>query len=133
MVKIAKQNRLAAVQLSETRRSADVDKTLPLAVLVQHISALVDDKQIEKTIIVRRSLDEVFRYVSRFDNIEQWDKRSTYLARNKLYRNTGDGKFIDVSDAAGDGLKVKLSSRAREVESRSERQSLATGNWLLLK
>lgn len=29
--------------------------------------------KIEKSIIVRRSLDEVFRYVSRFDNIEQWD------------------------------------------------------------
>ncbi len=45
------------------------------------------------------------------DNIEQWDKRSTYLATNELYMNTGDGKFITVSDSSGDGMKVKLSSR----------------------
>jgi len=45
------------------------------------------------------------------DNIELWDQRSTYLAKNKLYMNTGQGKFVDVSAASGDGLQVKLSSR----------------------
>ncbi|UCD51746.1 MAG: CRTAC1 family protein [Phycisphaerales bacterium] len=46
------------------------------------------------------------------DNIEHWDKRSSYLATNKLFMNTGAGKFTDISDTAGDGMKVKLSSRA---------------------
>ncbi|MBN1360373.1 MAG: CRTAC1 family protein [Sedimentisphaerales bacterium] len=45
------------------------------------------------------------------DNIELWDRRSTYHATNELYMNTGDGKFVSVSDSSGDGLKVKLSSR----------------------
>jgi hypothetical protein len=46
------------------------------------------------------------------DNIELWDKRSSYLATNVLFMNTGDEKFVNVSDSAGDGMKVKLSSRA---------------------
>jgi hypothetical protein len=46
------------------------------------------------------------------DNIEHWDKRASYLATNILMMNLGNGKFADVSDSAGDGLKVKLSSRA---------------------
>jgi hypothetical protein len=46
------------------------------------------------------------------DNIELWDQRSTYLAKNKLYLNTGQGKFVDVSASSGDGLQVRLSSRA---------------------
>ncbi len=45
------------------------------------------------------------------DNIELWDKRSTYHAKNMLFMNQGNGKFANVSDSAGDGLKVKLSSR----------------------
>ncbi len=45
------------------------------------------------------------------DNIERWDKRSTYLARNILFMNTGGGKFVNVSDSSGDGMKVRLSSR----------------------
>ncbi len=46
------------------------------------------------------------------DNVEHWDKRSSYLATNKLFMNAGNGKFADVSATAGDGLRVKLSSRA---------------------
>ena len=46
------------------------------------------------------------------DNIELWDKRSTYHATNELYMNTGDGKFVNVSDASGDVMKIRLSSRA---------------------
>jgi hypothetical protein len=45
------------------------------------------------------------------DNIEQFDDSSTYHQQNILMMNTGDGKFVDVSDECGDGLKVKLSSR----------------------
>ncbi len=45
------------------------------------------------------------------DNIERFDKSSTYYETNVLLMNTGDGKFINVSDQSGDGMKVKLSSR----------------------
>lgn len=45
------------------------------------------------------------------DNVEKFDDTTTYAARNILLMNTGDGKFIDVSDQSGDGMKVKLSSR----------------------
>jgi hypothetical protein len=45
------------------------------------------------------------------DNIEKFDDTTTYTTRNILLMNTGDGKFIDVSDQSGDGMKIKLSSR----------------------
>jgi len=45
------------------------------------------------------------------DNVELWDKRASYAATNVLMRNIGNGKFVDVSASAGDGMKVKLSSR----------------------
>jgi enediyne biosynthesis protein E4 len=45
------------------------------------------------------------------DNIEQYDDTSVYHARNLLLMNMGAEKFVDVSDRAGDGLKVALSSR----------------------
>lgn len=44
-------------------------------------------------------------------NIDLYDRRTSYLQTNRLYENDGKGKFKDVSDKAGDGLKVKLSSR----------------------
>jgi len=44
-------------------------------------------------------------------NIERYDDTTMYLTPNTVLRNTGDGKFVDVSDKSGDGLKVKLSSR----------------------
>ena len=44
------------------------------------------------------------------DNVELWDDTATYLTPNIVLQNTG-GKFVDVSDKAGDGLKVRLSSR----------------------
>jgi hypothetical protein len=34
-----------------------------------------------------------------------------YHARNELMMNTGDGKFVNVTDTCGDGLQVKQSSR----------------------
>jgi len=45
------------------------------------------------------------------DNVESYDDTTSYLARNILLMNTGDGKFIDVSDKSGNGMNVKLSSR----------------------
>ena len=45
------------------------------------------------------------------DNVELWDKRASYLATNVLMKNLGNGKFVDVSESGGDGMKVKLSSR----------------------
>jgi hypothetical protein len=45
------------------------------------------------------------------DNIQSWDQRASYLATNVLMKNLGNGKFVDVSDSSGDGMKVKLSSR----------------------
>jgi len=45
------------------------------------------------------------------DNVEKFDDTTTYTARNILLMNTGDGKFKDVSDQSGDGMKIKLSSR----------------------
>jgi len=45
------------------------------------------------------------------DNVERYDSTTTYLARNILLMNTGDGKFANVSDKSGPGMAVKLSSR----------------------
>ncbi len=45
------------------------------------------------------------------DNVELWDDTTSYETRNLLLRNTGQGKFVDVSASSGDGMAVKLSSR----------------------
>ncbi len=45
------------------------------------------------------------------DNVEQFDDTTSYLDRNIVLRNTGQGKFVNVSDQCGDGLLPKLSSR----------------------
>ncbi len=45
------------------------------------------------------------------DNVEQFDSTTSYHARNIVLRNTGQGKFVNVSDQCGDGLLPKLSSR----------------------
>ena len=45
------------------------------------------------------------------DKIELFDDTSSYLVRNILLMNTGDGKFVNVSEESGDGMEVKLSSR----------------------
>ncbi|MGD8500862.1 MAG: CRTAC1 family protein, partial [Phycisphaerales bacterium] len=45
------------------------------------------------------------------DNIEHFDDRSTYFQTNILLMNTGEGKFVNVSEQSGDGMKVQLSSR----------------------
>ena len=46
------------------------------------------------------------------DNVELYDNGASTDARNVLLMNTGHGKFVDVSDQSGDGMKVKLRSRA---------------------
>jgi hypothetical protein len=46
------------------------------------------------------------------DNVELYDTTATSNSPNILLMNKGDGKFVDVSDKSGDGMKVKLRSRA---------------------
>ena len=45
------------------------------------------------------------------DNIDLFDDTSAYHVRNILLANTGDRKFVNVSDSCGDGMSVELSSR----------------------
>ena len=45
------------------------------------------------------------------DNVDKYDSSMKYNARNILLINTGDGRFANISDKAGDGLAVELSSR----------------------
>ena len=45
------------------------------------------------------------------DNVEQFDDTTSYNARNIVLRNTGQGRFVNVSERCGDGLLPKLSSR----------------------
>ncbi len=45
------------------------------------------------------------------DNIELYDKTAAYRARNILLRSTADGKFVNVTPQAGDGMQVVESSR----------------------
>ena len=45
------------------------------------------------------------------DNVELFDDTTSYHARNLLLRNTGDGRFVDVSRQSGEGMLVELSSR----------------------
>ena len=49
-------------------------------------------------------------------NIESYDDRTTYHQFNRLYRNNGKGRFVDVSSQGGPGLQVKLSSRGAVFE-----------------
>ncbi len=45
------------------------------------------------------------------DNIHLIDKRSSYLASPVLLRNTGDGRFVNVSDSSGDLARVQAVGR----------------------
>ncbi|MFO1498558.1 MAG: CRTAC1 family protein [Verrucomicrobiota bacterium] len=45
------------------------------------------------------------------DNVDQFDDTTSYLQQNILLRNTGQGRFLNVSDRCGDGLASRLSSR----------------------
>ncbi len=50
------------------------------------------------------------------DNIELYDDTTSFAVKNVLLRNTGAGRFIDVSDQAGDGLQIALSSRGAALD-----------------
>ena len=50
------------------------------------------------------------------DNIDLRDKHASYAARNLVLMNTGTGRFVNVSDACGDGLAVKLASRGAGLD-----------------
>jgi hypothetical protein len=45
------------------------------------------------------------------DNVDLTDRRTSYVCRPILLRNTGDGRFVNVSDTSGDGLKVPIVGR----------------------
>ncbi|MBM4091011.1 MAG: CRTAC1 family protein [Planctomycetes bacterium] len=45
------------------------------------------------------------------DNVDLYDSSTAYRVRDTVLRNTGDGRFRDVSDTCGDGLDPVLSSR----------------------
>lgn len=45
------------------------------------------------------------------DDVEDFDDIASYHVQNILYRNTGQGKFTNVSAHVGTGMRVKLSSR----------------------
>lgn len=45
------------------------------------------------------------------DRVEQYSDTASYRAKNTLLRNTGQGRFVDVTDSSGDGMQIKLSSR----------------------
>ncbi len=50
------------------------------------------------------------------DNVEQRDDTTSYLSRCVLLRNTGHGTFVNITDQAGDGLKLRRSSRGVAFE-----------------
>jgi hypothetical protein len=45
------------------------------------------------------------------DNVERFDRTTSYHAPNQLMENQGNEKFLNVSQRAGDGMKVTWSSR----------------------
>ena len=50
-----------------------------------------------------------------YDNVERFDDTTSYRARNvvlqNLLRETGQARFVNISDRCGDGLQVRQSSR----------------------
>jgi hypothetical protein len=45
------------------------------------------------------------------DNVELYNDMTTTLARNIILMNNGYGKFVNISDMSGDGMKMELRSR----------------------
>jgi hypothetical protein len=55
---------------------------------------------------------DLFVAVGHLDqNVHLWDSNTAFRLRNVLLANSGDGKFVNVSDHCGDGLEVVESSR----------------------
>jgi hypothetical protein len=50
------------------------------------------------------------------ENVERLDDTTSYRSRNVLMRNTGDGRFVDVSAQAGDGLKPLSVARGVAID-----------------
>jgi len=50
------------------------------------------------------------------DNVELFNDTASYHTQNVVLMNAGDGKFINVTDQAGDGLAVQLASRGAAFE-----------------
>jgi hypothetical protein len=42
-----------------------------------------------------------------YDNVEEFDRTTSYRARNTLLRNLGNGRFANVSNECGDGMRQK--------------------------
>jgi len=42
-----------------------------------------------------------------YDNIEEFDRTTSYRARNTLLRNLGNGRFADVTSQSGDGMQLR--------------------------
>ena len=45
------------------------------------------------------------------DNIEEMEEVGTYRQKNQLFRNMGDGTYVEISNACGTGLLIEKSSR----------------------
>ena len=50
------------------------------------------------------------------DDIDALTDRTSYMLRPVLLRNTGDGKFLNVSPSAGDGMQVRVAGRGLALE-----------------
>ncbi|MCL4191395.1 MAG: VCBS repeat-containing protein [Thermoguttaceae bacterium] len=50
------------------------------------------------------------------DNVHLYDGTTAYEVCNQVLRNTGRGKFVDISGQCGDGLLPKLSSRGAAID-----------------
>ncbi len=42
-----------------------------------------------------------------YDNVEEFDRTTSYRARNTLLRNLGNGRFADVTSQSGDGMQLR--------------------------
>jgi hypothetical protein len=86
------------------------------------------------------------------DNVELYNDTATTLSRNIILMNTGNGKYVDISNQSGDGMKVKLRSRGAAFDdldndgdidvvilnSRAEptilrNDSLSKGHWIQVR
>jgi hypothetical protein len=60
---------------------------------------------------------DLFIVCGHFDeNVELYDDTTNYRCRNVVLRNMGNGKFVNVTDQCGDGLKLKNSGRGLAID-----------------